>query len=518
MSDDKTWLLDLYQQHGKKVYRMIGEGRASHRSIASTFDLTYHKARNLLDYVRQYGPPSKLKKPKDTEVEVAVAATKEAPGYDYEYRPTTNEYVFTFPGRSGTLVLSADQVRQMKVDYTNWDGHNQTMEQVAMANGLTTQEFFGVKTALGWRKTSLPLLDEDMTDMPEDDIAERLFALKKRGAEVKAKRKIWNMIEEKAAKYDAFLAGHFRPFESAMENLSRTYTPPPPLATPRGTKGEAWKPWALLYSPTDLHYGKYHWAKYGGGPTFDRERCRDRLMVATQHLVERLPSRPEVVVSCIGSDWFNADNVQGKTTSATHTMDMDGTPEQMWEEGIALCLDAHELIRDVGDELWIVLQRGNHDDMLSGAMFSVLKAWFKNDPKVRFHDGRGPYNYLQYGSSMFQITHGHGEHRAAKLANIMAHERPEMWGRTKYKYCFTGNLHHQATHEEGGVLCFLLPSLTGSDRWSTKSGYMMARPGLMGLCFDREAGYVASIFGHVPDELIPVPDDEFEAIPKRGKK
>ena len=157
-----------------------------------------------------------------------------------------------------------------------------------------------------------------------------------------------------------------------------------------------------------------------------------------------------------------------------------------------------------------MLQRGNHDDILSGALFSVMQAWFRNDPHVKFHDGRGVYNYLEYGSSMIQITHGHGEFKADKLANIMAHERPQMWGRTKYKYCLTGNLHHHSIHEAGGVMCFLLPSLSGSDRWSTKNGYMTSRPGLLGLCFDKSTGYMASIFGHVSQDTIHEPGDEFK--------
>ena len=489
-----SWLLELYQKHGKTTSKLIFEGKGA-RKIADTLGITRHKATILARYIQEHS---------GDDTNPTVSKSEESRPL-YEYRTSTEDFVFTLPQRTGTLVLSADQVRQMKVDYTNWDGHGQTMEQVAMAHGLTTHEFEGVKSVLGWRKSSLPLLDEDMKDMSETDIEERLFALKKRGAEVKAKRRIWNMVEEKARSYDQIMSGDVKPIETALQNIFRNHVPPQVVEVPQVPMGE----WALVFSPTDLHYGKYHWAQYGGGPKFDREGCRARLFEATQNMIQRLPSRPEVVISCIGSDWFNADNIQAKTSSATHTMDMDGTPEQMWEEGMALCIDIHELIRPLAKEVWIVLQRGNHDDILSGAMFSVLQAWFRNDPHVKFHDGRGPYNYLQYGQSMIQVTHGHGEHRAEKLANIMAHERPQMWGRTKYKYCLTGNLHHHSIHESGGAICFLLPSLTGSDRWSTKHGYMMARPGLMGLCFDKKTGYMASIFGHVSDELIPVPQDEF---------
>lgn len=494
------WLINLLNSHGERVRELAAAG-VGRKSIAKQLGVTEHKIRRLCALMEDPEPPV---------VGVDVTDDDEAPGFSYEFRESTGEYVFNFPGCASTMVLSADRVRQMKIDYTSWDGSPQTMEHVAMANGLTTNEFFGIKRAMGWRKDSLPLLDEDMRGLSESDIAERLFVLKKRGAEIKAKRMIWNQIEQKAIKYDQITTGTLDPFDRALDRLSISYTPSNITYTDTKPQGD----WALVYSPTDLHYGKYHWARYGGGPLFDRERCRTRLMEATQNLIDRLPSRPEVVISCIGSDWFNADNVHAKTTSFKNTMDMDGVSEQMWEEGMALCLDVHEAIRPVGKELWIVLQRGNHDDMLSGALFSVLQAYFRNDPSVKFHDGRGVYNYLTYGNSLLGVTHGHGEHRAEKLANIMAHERPKMWGETKYRYFLTGNLHHHAVHESGGVVCFLLPSLTGADRYHVRQGYMMARPGLMGLCFDKQTGYMGNIFGHVSDEHIPVPDDEFSG--RRG--
>lgn len=480
------WLADLHKKHGKTVSKLLEEGNG-YRKIAEQLGITQHKARTLLRYMNE----------NTSDVSKGLSS--------YEYRKSTEDFIFTLQNRSGNLVLSAEQVRQMKIDYTNWDGHPQTMEQVALAHGLTTHEFDSIRAVLGWRKTSLPLLDEDMADMSEEDIEERLFALKKRGAEVKAKRRIWNMIEEKARKYDQIMLEHVAPFERAFQSIMTNHQPPAQVQVPQIPMGQ----WALVFSPTDLHYGKYHWAKYGGGNTFDRPTCRRRLEEATNNLISRLPSRPEVIISCIGSDWFNADNTHAKTTSLAHTVDMDGVPEQMWEEGMALCIDIHETIRPLAKEVWIVLQRGNHDDILSGALFSVLQAWFKNDPHVKFHDGRGVYNYVEYGSSMIQITHGHGEFKADKLANIMAHERPQMWGRTKYKYCMTGNLHHHSIHEAGGVMCFLLPSLSGSDRWSTKHGYVTSRPGLLGLCFDKQTGYMASIFGHVSDDTIEEPQSQF---------
>lgn len=496
------WIL---QYATDKQFQELMKQGVGYRVIARALGITNYKAHTLQRHYKKVGVAATENAPPPTVAETKVTKLQENPSYQFEYRATTEEYVFTFPGKSGPLILPADTVRQMKIDYTNWDGNSHTLEQVAMANNITTNEFYGIKTAMGWRKTSLPLLDEDMADMDEDEITEKLFAYKKRGAEIKAKRRIWKEIEDKAQKYDQIVNGDLRIIEKAIENLLDNYTPSPPLKN----VVKDTQPWALVFSPTDLHYGKYHWAQYGGGPKFDRERCRARLMQATNNMFSRLKGRPEVIISCIGSDWFNADNVQGKTTSATHTQDMDGTPEQMWEEGMALAIDIHETIRTQTKEMWIVLQRGNHDDMLSGALFSVLKAWFRNDPNIKFHDGRGPYNYVQYGNSMFGITHGHGEHRADKIANIMAKERPNIWGATKYKYALTGNLHHFAVHEQGGVLCFLLPSLTGADRYHTRQGFMMARPGLMGLCFDKQSGFMSSVFGHVSDDLIPAPADEF---------
>lgn len=486
-------LVRAWLRYGEEIRR---EG-LGWRSIKRRFGLSSRQSRTLSEWrryperaerFREQYPNVWMEGAGDVAVEVVQTPDgDDSRGVVVDRNDEERLYVFQIPGVARPVRLSFDDVQQMRRDYSA----GSTINQVARTNSLTRREFMGIKRGLGWTKDDPPLTRAEMEGMEEDEIVEVWLAEKVRAAEVKVRDKHWRQTREDAARWRHLDRSVLARMESAASRLADTYEPPRNLVRVPSRRSRRWM---LALCPTDLHYGKGSWSGFGPG-AYDRETCRARLLASIEDLLACLPCTPEEILVPIGSDWFHVDNAHGATTKGT-PQDMDGVPEQIWEEGQALALDMLEAVRQVAP-LRLVLQAGNHDEILSLALFSVVRAWFRNDPDVRIEEGSGPYNFVEYGASLLGVHHGHGQHKAKDLGPLMATHQRKAWGRAEHRYWLTGNLHHYSAHEDAGVEVLLFPSLSGSDRWHTLKGYTMSRPQLMGVGLDYERGKFAQWFAPV---------------------
>lgn len=406
-----------------------------------------------------------------------------------EYVALTDEYIYDLPRRARPLILSGDAVRALRRDYSNWKGSAATINEVARSRGLPRRDLVAILRIHGVTHDEMPFTDEELAERPDEDLHDDLIAMRKLALSTTAQREEWRALRADALRWRRLQDAVIEPMARAAEALGAKYTPPPSpglYAPGKARKG------LLVLSPTDLHFGKAGWVGFGAG-AYSREECSRRVRVAVQNVLTRLPFVPERILVPIGSDWFHIDNAAGGTTRGT-PQDMDGVPEQIWEEGSALALDVLSLLRDIAP-LDLVLQAGNHDQMLSACLFTVVRSYFRSDNGVRFLGDRGPYQFHAYGRSLIGITHGDGLKSAKDLGPLMAVHAAVDWGKSAdgQRYWLTGNLHHYSTHEEAGVTVFLLPSLAGSDRWHTRKGYTTSRPALHGLLFDPDEGFIGTV-------------------------
>lgn len=419
---------------------------------------------------------------------VAVESTDPEPGYEYERRADDDGpvYVFTFPGRSDALVLPEHQVEAMLVDYTSWDGQQHTMDQVARANGLTRNEFYGVKRALGWTKTALPLLPHQQEELDEDAAAAHLLALKMRGAEVKARRQSWRQTEQDAQRWRDYERGRLRPLERVVATLSDSYQPPRAKIVVRP---KSQRRYALVLCATDLHVGKLHDTINGGGPAVGLDTARQRLTEAIADVLASLPREPECIFFQVGGDWFNSDTSGGTTTKGT-PQDNAATPERIAIEALTLAKDAVYLLREVAP-VRVRTMPGNHDALSCVFLAEYLGAWFRADERVSVAPYEGAHAADVYGANLLYWHHGDGVGRPKDCARVMATTWPRLWGQTRHRYAFTGHLHHAHVEEAGGITFFRLPSLSGDDRWHVREGYTDSAPALLGIALDHERGWWA---------------------------
>jgi hypothetical protein len=237
----------------------------------------------------------------------------------------------------------------------------------------------------------------------------------------------------------------------------------------------------------DLHMGKLAW---GGetGENYDTKIARERFINAIQDLLH-LASKFSYsrILFPIGNDYFNSDTIFNTTTQGTQ-QDEDLRWQKTFNVGVRLLVDGINLLKQTGRPVDVIVIPGNHDFERSFYMGKYLEAWFNNDPAVWINTGASPRKYYKFGKVLLGFTHG-SEEKEGSLPLIMANdiESKPMWSETLYHEFHVGHIHrkremkYSATldkvrvlNEDLGVTVRYLSSLTGTEEWHHKKGFVGA--------------------------------------------
>jgi predicted phosphodiesterase len=356
---------------------------------------------------------------------------------------------------------------------------------MAVQYDIPKEWFRQYKQIHGWRKNSVPLTNEQIAESEDEDVIDVALAQARRHSitqEIhKREQKILLKDANKFRELDVTLLEHMREIVGA------------PAEVPRLEINETNDPYALVICPTDFHWGKGGWVDEVG-ETYNFEEARIRLFTKTNALINKLSSNPEKIYIGIGSDWFHVDNDVGQTTKGT-AQDMAATPAQILMEGCDLARQHIDLLRTVSD-VELVFMGGNHDRHTSIMLMLYLEAYYNSCDDVTVTVSPHVRQYVTYGNNLIGFTHGDGK-VMNKLHSLMAHEARRDWGVTTNHLWFHGHLHHQQIREVGGCLVVQLPSLAGEDRYHSRNGYVMARPGLSAYMIDKNLGLTGSLFAPV---------------------
>jgi hypothetical protein len=447
-----------------------------------------------------------------TPDEAAEADTTE-PGHHYVYDAASDTYALGWPG--GGLTETGDRVRGMVRAYVK-DGLGKTLHEVAVQYGLSRAEFDHVRRALGLTKAHEPFTTEELAARALSELEDETLAGKRRALARRTDRRAASQTQALAAQYVALAERVVDPFTEALEaildrrGLGPLSAPagPPPTPVRAGTKapgrvdgrpGPVPKTHVMIhYHPSDLHLGLRTDPGYGGGTAYNVRVAKARALAGLDVVLDEARrvvatgGEVDYVLLPCGGDFVHSDNVQGRTTSTRHEMDLDGLPERHLAEGMALYVDMVDRVRAAGFRVHSEVVPGNHDYYTSVAIGHAARLAFRDDPDVTFGNILAPYTYVAYGTSALVIHHGDGIKTAEALgANLAAWARKA--GRTyRHGYALTGNLHHVHQKEAGGIRLLQQPSGASSDRYSVKGGWTDARPAVHVYVFDRRAGLVTT--------------------------
>ncbi len=262
----------------------------------------------------------------------------------------------------------------------------------------------------------------------------------------------------------------------------------------------------LEISIFDLHMGKLAW---GGetGENYDTKIARTRFLNAIQDLLQIANKFSySRILFPVGNDFFNSDTIFNTTTQGTQ-QDEDLRWQKTFNIGVRLLVDAINMLKQTGRPIDVIVIPGNHDFERSFYMGKFLEAWFNDDPVVCINTGASPRKYYRFGKVLLGFTHG-SEEKEGSLPMIMANdiESKPMWSETIYHEFHVGHIHRKrdvkysaildkirTLDEDLGVTVRYLSSLTGTEEWHHKKGFVGAIKAADGFIWNYEKGLRAHI-------------------------
>lgn len=245
----------------------------------------------------------------------------------------------------------------------------------------------------------------------------------------------------------------------------------------------------------DPHIGMLSWAEETGAH-FDLQIATRDLHTAFGYLVRRAPAMDQCLIINAG-DFFHADSNSAATTRGTE-VDRDSRQAKVIDYGIAAMVAGIDTCLSKFGHVTVWTLIGNHDTYSALWLARLLKAWYRNEPRVTIDTNPGRANFYRFGNCLIAGTHG-DTLKWKDLPGVMICDRARDMGQTRYRHWYTGHVHHESVKELPGMTVETLRTLAPQDAWHAAQGYRAMQDMRMDF-WDRTWGRLDR--SHVPLELI----------------
>ena len=255
-------------------------------------------------------------------------------------------------------------------------------------------------------------------------------------------------------------------------------------------------PCLLEMSLFDIHFGKLAWSKETG-QNYDLKLAEAIYLNAAHELIAKARGfNIEKIVLPIGQDFFHIDGPNNMTTAGT-PQDVDGRLAKIFSTGQKALINLIDLLMGIAP-IHIFWIPGNHDWYTSWYLIKVIEAHYRMTPSVTIDSGESPRKFIEYGTNLIGFTHGN-EEKHSSLPAIMAGSWPQEWARTTHREWHLGHFHRiKETHYAAadtidGVLVRVLPSLSATDSWHYRKGYVGNMRAAQAYIYNKKSGYEAHL-------------------------
>jgi len=210
---------------------------------------------------------------------------------------------------------------------------------------------------------------------------------------------------------------------------------------------------------------------------FDLDQQAERFVGGVRALLNNLSGRGvSEIVFPVGHDLMHFDGWKKQTTKGTQLEALSESLPKVFE--VAELSVRESIMASLNHApVHVVLVPGNHDHTTSYFLCKVLEARFHDVKEVTFDLGEESRKYRTFGNTLFGYTHG-DDTNLKDLPLLMAAEAPTMWGESAFRCWRTGHQHRKkqisfmAGDEHKGVRVDVMPSLTQTDAWHHKMGFV----------------------------------------------
>lgn len=274
-----------------------------------------------------------------------------------------------------------------------------------------------------------------------------------------------------------------------LDAVARVFAEPARRAEPVEPPEYADEDLLCVYAMGDPHLGLLAWER-DAGANFDLKIAERNLLAAIRRLAAMAPAAAASLLLTVG-DTLHVDGQHNTTTAGTR-QDVDGRTLKIFDTSIRTWRSANSILLAKHRTNHNIIERGNHDELLSAIMAQSLALHYENEPRVTVDTSPEMYHWYRFGKNLIGTHHGH-KAKPTDLAFVMAVDRAEDWSECPHRRIYKGHHHHQVTEDVYGVVIETLPTLAGASAWERSMGYRAGRVMYMDL-IHRERGLINRFF------------------------
>jgi hypothetical protein len=241
-----------------------------------------------------------------------------------------------------------------------------------------------------------------------------------------------------------------------------------------------------LYPIADAHIGMQAWGKETG-EDYDTAIACERMRDWMGRCVASAPSAETAIILDVG-DLLHADDQTNQTPRSKHALDVDTRHFKTLDVTIAAMASAIELALEKHKRVIVRILPGNHDMHSYMAVLFALAERYRNNPRIDVQKDPGEFFAYEFGKVLIASHHG-DKAKAERMVLFLAAQYPEMWGRTRHRFLWTGHLHHHKSADIGAVQWEQLRAVTARDAYAVSHAYS-AHAQLQVITYHRERGEI----------------------------
>ena len=244
-----------------------------------------------------------------------------------------------------------------------------------------------------------------------------------------------------------------------------------------------------VYPIFDAHIGMRASAEESG-EDMDNDLAEKRITSGIGQCVSSSPASEQAVV-LIGGDALHANDQTAMTPKSKHVLDVASSFEDAVDVAIRTFAACVEMAASKHKNVIVSVIQGNHDRDAYLSILYALRERYRDNPRIEVQRKGGEFFVMEWGRVMLASHHG-DKAKAERLVMHMADEWAEMWGRTRYRFYFTGHMHHSKMQDIGGVQVEQMRAAAPRDAYAASHSYS-SRSELQAITYHKDNGEVSRV-------------------------
>lgn len=226
------------------------------------------------------------------------------------------------------------------------------------------------------------------------------------------------------------------------------------------------------YTITDFHLGML--ASFAEtGTEWNLKKAETMFKNWVDVAIHNSPNSENAVFANIG-DFLHFDSLLPVTPQSKHVLDASARYVDVVRSALRLIRYAIMRMLTKHEKVSVFMCEGNHDMASSVWLREVFSMYFENEDRVEVNTHADPFYAHEFGDVALFYHHQH-KRRGLDTIPVFVNKFREMYGRTKYHYAHTGDLHHDKVLEHTLMKVEQHRTLSPQDAYSNNAGFGSGR-------------------------------------------